>query len=94
MGVEKKNKEIGTGDQGVMFGYATAERDYSMPTALAYTREIRNILYAYALEHPETFGVDLKTQVTIDYGSKENFDHCRPLRITHIVAAISHSTQP
>jgi S-adenosylmethionine synthetase len=91
MGVEKKNEEIGAGDQGIIFGYATAERDDRMPTALAYAREIRDILYAYALEHPETFGVDLKTQVTIDYGSKENFDHCRPLKITHIVAAISHS---
>lgn len=91
MGVEKKNEEIGAGDQGIMFGYATAERDDSMPTALAYAREIRDVLYAYALKHPETFGVDLKTQVTIDYGSKENFDHCRPLRVTQIVVAISHS---
>lgn len=91
MGVEKKNEEIGAGDQGIMFGYATSERDDSMPTALAYAREIRDVLYAYALEHPETFGVDLKTQVTIDYGTKENFDHCRPLRITQIVVAISHS---
>ena len=91
MGVEKKDEEIGAGDQGIMFGYATAEREDCMPTALAYAREIRDILYDYALKHPETFGVDLKTQVTMDYGSKENFDHCRPLKITHIVVAISHS---
>ncbi|MFT7823330.1 MAG: methionine adenosyltransferase [Sulfurimonas sp.] len=90
MGVEKEDEEIGAGDQGIMFGYATAERDDYMPTALAYAREIRDMLYAYALEHPETFGVDLKTQVTIDYGTKENFDHCKPVRITQIVVAIPH----
>ena len=75
-------------------GSYSAMQLQSVTTGCLHAREIRDILYAYALEHPETFGVDLKTQVTIDYGSKENFDHCRPLRITHIVAAISHSTQP
>ena len=91
IGVEKEDEEIGAGDQGIMFGYATSERGDYMPTALAYAREIRDVLYAYALEHPETFGVDLKTQVTIDYGSKENFDHCKPQKITQIVVAICHN---
>lgn len=91
IGVEKEDEEIGAGDQGIMFGYATSERDDYMPTALAYAREIRDVLYTYALEHPETFGVDLKTQVTIDYGTKENFDHCRPEKITQIVVAIPHN---
>ncbi|MDM5270642.1 methionine adenosyltransferase [Sulfurovum sp. zt1-1] len=91
IGVEKADEEIGAGDQGIMFGYATSERDDYMPTALAYAREIRDVLYAYALQHPETFGVDLKTQVTIDYGSKENFDNCNPIRVAQIVVAISHS---
>jgi len=91
IGVEKADEEIGAGDQGIMFGYATSERDDYMPTALAYAREIRDVLYAYALEHPETFGVDLKTQVTMDYGTKENFDHCKPMKVSQIVVAISHS---
>lgn len=90
-GVEKEDEEIGAGDQGIMFGYATSERDDYMPTALAYAREIRDVLYDYALEHPETFGVDLKTQVTMDYGTKENFDHCKPVKVSQIVVAISHS---
>lgn len=91
MGVEKEDEDIGAGDQGIMFGYATSERDNYMPAALAYAREIRDVLYAYALEHPETFGVDLKTQVTMDYGTKENFDHCKPLKIAQIVVAIPHN---
>lgn len=91
IGVEKADEEIGAGDQGIMFGYATSERNDFMPTALAYAREIRDVLYAYALQHPETFGVDLKTQVTIDYGNKENFDGCKPQKITQIVVAIPHN---
>lgn len=91
MGVEKEEGEIGAGDQGMMFGYASSERDDHMPTAFAYAREIRDILYAYALDHPETFGVDLKTEVIMDYGTKENFDNCSPERIAKIVVAISHN---
>lgn len=92
MGVVKENDEIGAGDQGMMFGYASSEREDYMPAALAYAREIRDVLYQYALEHPETFGVDLKTEVVMDYGSKENFDNCRPERIAKIIVAISHSS--
>ena len=93
MGVVKEEDEIGAGDQGMMFGYATSEREDYMPTAFAYTREIRDVLYRYALNHPETFGVDLKTEVIMDYGTKENFDNCKPQRIAKIVVAISHNKE-
>jgi len=91
MGVVKEDNEIGAGDQGMMFGYANSERDDLMPTAFSYAREIRDVLYAYALEHPETFGVDMKTQVVMDYGTKENFDNCKPQRIQKIIVAIAHN---
>ena len=92
MGVVKEGNEIGAGDQGMMFGYATCERDDYMPTAFAYAREIRDVLYAYALEHPETFGVDIKTEVVMDYGSKENFDDCKPEHVSKIIVAIPYSS--
>lgn len=91
MGVVKSGSEIGAGDQGMMFGYASSERDDLMPSAFAYAREIRDVLYAYALTHPETFGVDMKTEVVMDYDTKENFDNCHPQRIAKIIVAISHS---
>jgi len=91
MGVVKADNEIGAGDQGMMFGYASSERDDYMPIAFSYAREIRDVLYAYALEHPETFGVDMKTEVVMDYGTKENFDHCKPQSIAKIIVAISHN---
>jgi S-adenosylmethionine synthetase len=91
MGVDKADHEIGAGDQGMMFGYASSERDDYMPSAFSYAREIRDALYAYALKHPETFGVDMKTEVVMDYETKENFDHCRPQRIAKIIVAIAHN---
>jgi S-adenosylmethionine synthetase len=91
MGVEKEDSEIGAGDQGMMFGYASSERDDYMPSAYFYAREIRDVLYAYALKHPETFGVDIKTEVVMDYGTKENFDNGKPQRIAKIIVAIAHS---
>ena len=90
-GVVKEDNEIGAGDQGMMFGYASSERDDYMPSAFSYAREIRDILYAYALKHPETFGVDMKTEVVMDYGTKENFDNCSPQRIAKIIVAIAHN---
>jgi S-adenosylmethionine synthetase len=50
-------------------------------------------LYAYALKHPETFGVDMKTEVLMDYGTKDNFDNCKPQRIAKIIVAISHNKE-
>ena len=91
-GVVKEGNEIGAGDQGIIFGYATCERDDYMPTAFSYAREIRDVLYVYALRHPETFGVDIKTEVVMDYGSKENFDNGKAEHISKIIVAISHSS--
>jgi len=92
MGVEKANDEIGAGDQGMIFGYATSEREDYMPTAFAYARQIRDALYSYALKHPEKLGVDIKTEVVMDYDSKENFDNCKPQRIAKIIIAIPHAS--
>lgn len=91
MGVVKAEGEIGAGDQGMMFGYATSEREDYMPSAFSYARQIRDVLYDYALKHPEIFGVDMKTEVLMDYDTKENFDDCKPQHIAKIIVAISHN---
>lgn len=90
IGVDQKDGELGAGDQGMMFGYASDETKELMPSAVVYSRKIRDALYAYAKAHPEAFGVDIKTQVTLDYGNKENFRLGKVQKIVTIVAAIPH----
>ncbi len=84
-GVDQQSGEIGAGDQGIMFGFASDETSHFMPAAISYARMLCDKVYAYAKAHPNELGVDIKTQVTIDYGSKDNFENCRPQSIHTIV---------
>lgn len=86
-GVDQENGEIGAGDQGIMFGYANIETANYMPSALTYARTLMEKVYAYALQNPHQLGVDIKTQVTVDYGTKENFINCLPQSIDTIVVS-------
>ncbi len=91
IGVDKEGGEIGAGDQGMMIGFATDETDSHIPAALAYARRIRDALYSHARQRPDLFGVDIKTQVTLDYGTKERFDSNAPRSIHTIVVAMPHT---
>ncbi len=86
-GVDQESGEIGAGDQGIMFGFATDETESFMPSAITYARMLCDKVYNYALKNKQTFGVDIKTQVTIDYGTKENFEECKPQKIHTIVVS-------
>lgn len=91
IGVDQKSGELGAGDQGMMFGYACDETAVLMPAAIYYARILRDALYEYALENPLRFGVDIKTQVSVDYGSEANFEAGKVGKITKVVAAIPHA---
>ena len=84
-GVDQEDGEIGAGDQGIMFGYADTESADYMPSAITYARMLMEKVYHYALEHNHKLGVDIKTQVTMDYGTKDNFETCKPQSIHTIV---------
>lgn len=86
-GVDQSDGEIGAGDQGIMFGFASNETANFMPAAITYARILCDKVYAYAKAHPNELGVDIKTQVTIDYGSKDNFENCKPEHIHTIVVS-------
>lgn len=86
-GVDRESGETGAGDQGIMFGFASCEADEYMPAAISYARRLCDKVYAYAKAHPDTLGVDIKTQVTIDYGTKSNFENCKPQAIHTIVVS-------
>ncbi|HHH20132.1 MAG TPA: methionine adenosyltransferase [Campylobacterales bacterium] len=86
-GVDQEDGEIGAGDQGIMFGYADCETENYMPSAITYARMLMEKVYAYAKANPSQLGVDIKTQVTMDYGTKANFETCQPQKIHTIVVS-------
>ncbi len=86
-GVDQSTGEIGAGDQGIMFGFASDEAAEFMPAAITYARRLCDTVYKYALKNNQKFGVDIKTQVTVDYETKENFENCRPQKIHTIIVS-------
>jgi len=86
-GVDQEDGEIGAGDQGIMFGFASNETADFMPSAITYARVLCDKVYHFALKHNHKLGVDIKTQVTMDYGTKENFENCQPQKIHTIVVS-------
>ncbi len=86
-GVDQEDGETGAGDQGIMFGYADHETENYMPSAITYARMLMEKVYNYALANPNELGVDIKTQVTMDYVCKENFEHSKPQHINTIVVS-------
>lgn len=87
-GVDQSDGEIGAGDQGIMFGFASCEAKEFMPAAITYARMLCEKVYKFAKANPDKLGVDIKTQVTIDYGSKDNFENCKPQSIHTIVVSV------
>ena len=86
MGVSQaKPEEIGAGDQGIMFGYATDETEGYMPLAISIAhklvREATNQRKAGVFKGARP---DMKSQVTIDYTDKEN------KRIDTVLMSIQH----
>jgi S-adenosylmethionine synthetase len=86
-GVDQEDGEIGAGDQGIMFGFASNETKEFMPAAITYARAICDKVYKYALNHKNELGVDIKTQVTVDYKHKNNFEDGKPQHIHTIVVS-------
>ena len=83
--VKKDKAEIGAGDQGMMFGYATNETKEYMPLpielALKLSKKISNVRKSGRLKYLRPDG---KTQVTIEY------DGNIPKRIDTIVCSVQH----
>lgn len=58
--------QIGAGDQGIMFGYATAETPERLPLPFALSRRLIAAHDQVRLEH-EWLGPDAKAQVSVEY---------------------------
>ena len=84
---KKKKEELGAGDQGMMFGYATNETDNYMPLPLDLAHRLLFELAAIRKEGKQMkyLRPDSKSQVTIEYNDKH-----QPVRIDSIVISTQH----
>ncbi|ENY68654.1 S-adenosylmethionine synthetase [Metamycoplasma auris 15026] len=74
LGVNKTNKkELGAGDQGILFGYATDENEYYMPWSLVLAHELVKRAEELRLKHNFPYAKsDMKSQVTIEHDTETN----------------------
>jgi S-adenosylmethionine synthetase len=81
-------KDIGAGDQGLMFGYAMNDTPELMPLPIALAHRITNALTA-ARQKGEIKWLrpDSKSQVTVEY------DGAKPVRIDTVVVSTQHSPE-
>lgn len=82
--VDKKNsKEIGAGDQGIMFGYATNETKNYMPLPITIAHELVKKCEELRKKDREIKS-DMKSQVTIDYTNPKE------IKIHTVLMSIQH----
>ncbi len=86
--VRKEAREQGAGDQGMMFGYATAESDNYMPLPVELSHTLLQVISQIRKEEPELMPYlrpDAKSQVTLEYNADRT-----PKRVHTIVLSVQH----
>ena len=84
---ETGNKDVGAGDQGIMFGYASRETPELLPAPIYYAHKILETLTTArkANNGPAgKLGPDAKSQVTVRY------EDGKPVGVTQIVLSTQH----
>ncbi len=87
MGVDEgKNKEMGAGDQGLMFGYATNETDTLMPAAIYYAHRLMEKQAELRKSGKlKWLRPDAKSQVTLRY------ENGKPVACDAVVISTQHA---
>ncbi|ESA38768.1 s-adenosylmethionine synthetase [Leptolyngbya sp. Heron Island J] len=86
MGVDEgENKDLGAGDQGLMFGYATSETDVLMPAPIYYShRLVERQSYLRKNRVLPWLRPDAKSQVTLRYENR------KPVAVDAVVLSTQH----
>lgn len=87
-GVDRGNEELGAGDQGLMFGYASNETDVLMPAPITYAHRL--MMRHAELRKQKKFPwlrPDAKSQVTLHY------DNGKPIAIDSIILSTQHAPE-
>ncbi|XP_071770262.1 S-adenosylmethionine synthase [Centroberyx gerrardi] len=87
--VDRREEDIGAGDQGLMFGYATDETDECMPLTIVLAHKLNSKMAE--LRRNGTIPwlrPDSKTQVTVHYDQKDGA--VIPKRVHTVVISVQH----
>jgi S-adenosylmethionine synthetase len=83
-----QSKEIGAGDQGLMFGYAVRETDELMPLPIYLSHRIlEKVNELRATKKLAWLRPDGKSQVTVEYSGK------KPIRVHTVVISNQHAPE-
>lgn len=84
--VSKKNKSVGAGDQGIVYGYAANETDEYMPLPITLAnnlcKETAKMIKSHKLPGAK---YDMKSQVCVNYDANE-----KPVSIDSMLMSIQH----
>lgn len=88
--VGRQDEDIGAGDQGLMFGYATDETDELMPLTVVLSHKLNQKMAECRNDGSIPWlRPDSKTQVTVEY--EQNNGVLVPLRVHTVVVSVQHA---
>ncbi|ORY87740.1 S-adenosylmethionine synthase [Protomyces lactucae-debilis] len=87
---EKSLEDLGAGDQGIMFGYATDETPELLPLTVLLSHKLNMAMSAARRDGSlDWLRADSKTQVTVEY--KNEGGRVIPLRVDTVVVSVQHA---
>jgi len=87
---DRRDEDIGAGDQGLMFGYATDETEECMPLTVTLSHKLTKRLSELRRDGTLWWArPDSKSQVTCEYYSDNGA--CVPIRVHTVVISTQHS---
>ena len=90
--VGRKIEEIGAGDQGLMFGYATDETEELMPLTVILSHQLNEKMAECRRDGSIPWlRPDTKTQVTVEYKQEEGV--LVPMRVHTVVVSAQHADE-